>query len=295
MHCWKPIGPGGAASRKKSIQERNPLPIVIAGSILFLLVVGGISAHILLKAPQREESQPIQPAISDEAEKQKHAAQRVQELVRKLFAATTSVDRLVSYRELQAAAKETHSAGSRGDVAASPCADGTVESYATRIDELKPVAEEPFVEPKWEEPKYEGARHISGAYRGPYGGPMGEEGIVISSGGRYYVIMDALPPALGYVHGYVTPVGTTVTLNIGGGREAGVYKLTDAQEAQADRASYRKEVTEARAEYRKKLTEYKGHLRNGTRPDITARQKMQRLEAERDHLTLNCARKLARQ
>jgi len=128
-----------------------------------------------------------------------------------------------------------------------------LDEFAASVAELPSKLEaaqadsKPEDKPSFKKPDYTGARPIYGTLKSKYaGGLFGTDGIVITSGSKYYVVEGAEASIFAdSVHGYAKPTGKTVTLDLGNGREADVLKISDAESYADDQKSYKQEVAEA--------------------------------------------------
>ncbi len=118
--------------------------------------------------------------------------------------------------------------------------------------------------PKYEEPEYDGAWFLSGYYRANYTGRNGDiEGVVITKGESYFVVMGADPASRGvdYLRGYVESTGKIIDLAVGrGGRTAVVVRLSDEETYRDDQKAYRAVVAEAKAKHQQALAAYRNAI-----------------------------------
>jgi hypothetical protein len=135
-----------------------------------------------------------------------------------------------------------------------------LDEIQKRIEEGQAIVPPALVEPKYEEPKYSGAWYLSGYYHSNYIGDGGfHEGVVISKGDRFFVVLGA-DPAVGYVRyltGYVEDTGRMITLDVGRyGRNADVVRLSDRETYLDEQAIFKEQVAEAKVRFRSELELY---------------------------------------
>jgi len=139
------------------------------------------------------------------------------------------------------------------------------------IKALADVLEKPSPpeKPVYEKPGYTGAKRFSGRYEGKYdGGFLGKDGIVVKSGSKYYVILEAVLKDTSFlslftdrVSGYATPKGETIKLNIGrSGRDAEVLEVADKETYRDDQRSFKEEVRDSKRQYKESLQAYREEL-----------------------------------
>ncbi|MBK8942201.1 MAG: hypothetical protein IPM79_32495 [Polyangiaceae bacterium] len=97
-------------------------------------------------------------------------------------------------------------------------------------------------------------KHVSGIYRGPFD----EGGIVVESGGEYFLIENGTPPLIATIlHGYVEDTGRTVTLSIGrAGRVAKVVTISSKETYDDDLRDHRDRVAEGLQKDREERLRY---------------------------------------
>lgn len=102
-------------------------------------------------------------------------------------------------------------------------------------------------------------KHVSGIYRGPFD----EGGIVVESGGEYFLIENGTPPLLATIlHGYVEDTGRTVSLNIGRtGRVAKVVTVSSKETYDDNLRDHRDRVSEGLQKDREERLRYEQERR----------------------------------
>ena len=169
------------------------------------------------------------------------------------------------------------------------------EADVTRIQESIAEGNSPpvLVKPTHHEPEYIGAWYLSGSYRANYTGDDGSiDGVVITKGDNYYVVLGAEPAGGGvrYLNGYVESTGRTIVLDVGrSGREATVVSLADRETYLDDQAAHREAVAEAKHTYDDALAEYRTALRQQAEAKKKLADAMAELDAQLEAATASVA------
>jgi hypothetical protein len=175
--------------------------------------------------------------------------------------------------------------------AASPVAPDELRTYREIVDQaheldrhieaIKSHAPDSILErpekPEYEKPEYNGAWYLSGQCRGNYD----EGGIIVQRGDRYFVVSNADPCLLPYVHGYVVDDGKSITLNLGhSGRYADILRLVDRETYVEDQNDYRRRIAEAQAEFKEAVKTYPARLATWELATAQSRRALDAREAE---------------
>ena len=279
-YCWKEMPAAQSPEGPSSSRGMSTTTQVGAASLAGILIVAGL---VLLFYPREKTKTSPTPAAQESgpAVTKEVALARV----------VASVHELCETHAGDTARKNVFDSLVQAVDAASPIAPDELRTYREivgqtheldrRIEAIKSHSPDSILErpekPEYEKPEYNGAWYLSGQCRGKYD----EGGIIVQRGDRYFVVSNADPCLLPYVHGYVVDDGKSITLNLGhSGRYADILRLVDRETYVEDQNDYRRRIAEAQAEFKEAVKTYPARLATWELATAQSRRALDAREAE---------------